>query len=63
MTIVERALELVTNGSRIGHGSGHAAQAFIKALGGPTLPPETAGSGRLELARWLTRRFGEPRLE
>jgi ribose 5-phosphate isomerase A len=33
MTIVERALELVTNGSYIGLGSGHAAQAFIKALG------------------------------
>jgi ribose 5-phosphate isomerase len=33
MTIVERALELVTNGSRIGHGSGRAAQAFVKTLG------------------------------
>jgi len=33
MTIIERALELVTNGSRIGLGSGRAAQAFIKALG------------------------------
>ncbi len=33
MTIVERALELVSNGSRLGLGSGHAAQAFIKALG------------------------------
>lgn len=33
MTIVERALELVTNGSRIGLGSGRAAQAFVKALG------------------------------
>jgi len=33
MTIVERALELVSNDSRIGLGSGHAAQAFIKALG------------------------------
>ena len=33
MTIVERALELVQNGSRIGLGSGRAAQAFIKALG------------------------------
>ena len=33
MTIVERALELVSNGSRIGLGSGHAAQAFVKALG------------------------------
>jgi ribose 5-phosphate isomerase A len=33
MTIVERALELVANGSRIGLGSGRAAQAFIRALG------------------------------
>jgi ribose 5-phosphate isomerase A len=32
MTIVERALELVRDGSRIGLGSGHAAQAFVKAL-------------------------------
>src|SRR5271165_4565053 len=32
MTIVERALELVPNGSRIGLGSGHAAEAFVKAL-------------------------------
>src|SRR5262245_44047065 len=33
MTIIERALELVTSGSRIGLGSGRAAQAFVKALG------------------------------
>jgi ribose 5-phosphate isomerase A len=33
MTIIERALELVTDGSRIGLGSGHAAQAFVRALG------------------------------
>jgi ribose 5-phosphate isomerase A len=33
MTIVERALELVPNASRIGLGSGRAAQAFVKALG------------------------------
>lgn len=33
MTIVERALELVPNGSRIGLGSGRASQAFVKALG------------------------------
>lgn len=33
MTIVDRALELVPNDSRLGLGSGHAAQAFIKALG------------------------------
>jgi ribose 5-phosphate isomerase A len=32
MTIVERALELAANGSRIGLGSGRAAQAFVKAL-------------------------------
>jgi ribose 5-phosphate isomerase A len=34
MTIVERALELVPNGSRIGLGSGRAARAFVNALGG-----------------------------
>jgi ribose 5-phosphate isomerase A len=33
MTIVERALEFVANGSRIGLGSGRAAEAFVKALG------------------------------
>ena len=33
MTIVERALELVCDGLRIGLGSGHAAQAFVMALG------------------------------
>jgi ribose 5-phosphate isomerase A len=33
MTAVERALELVPDGSRIGLGSGRAAQAFVKALG------------------------------
>ena len=32
MTIVERALEMVTNGSRIGLGSGRAARTFVKAL-------------------------------
>ncbi|MFN3653029.1 MAG: DUF1549 domain-containing protein [Armatimonadota bacterium] len=32
-----------------------AARGFPKALGGTTLPPGTEGSGRLELARWLTR--------
>ena len=32
-TIIERALELVPDGSMIGLGSGRAAQAFIKALG------------------------------
>jgi ribose 5-phosphate isomerase A len=33
VTIVERALEFVTDGSRIGLGSGRAAQAFVRALG------------------------------
>jgi len=33
MTIVERALEFVANGSRIGLGSGRAAETFVKALG------------------------------
>ncbi|MDB6171935.1 MAG: Protein of unknown function (DUF1553)/Protein of unknown function (DUF1549)/Planctomycete [Chthoniobacteraceae bacterium] len=32
-----------------------APRGFIKALGGGALPPDTAGSGRLELANWLTR--------
>jgi ribose 5-phosphate isomerase A len=43
MTIVERALELVPNGSRIGLGSGRAAQAFVKALG------ESIRHGRLRV--------------
>jgi ribose 5-phosphate isomerase A len=43
MTIVERALELVPNSSRIGLGSGRAAQAFVKALG------ESIRSGRLRV--------------
>jgi ribose 5-phosphate isomerase A len=33
VTIVERALELVPNGCRIGLGSGRAARAFVEALG------------------------------
>jgi ribose 5-phosphate isomerase A len=33
MTIVERALQLVADGMRIGLGSGRAAEAFVKALG------------------------------
>jgi ribose 5-phosphate isomerase A len=33
MNIVERALELVSNDSRIGLGSGRAAHMFVKALG------------------------------
>lgn len=28
---------------------------FLEVLGGDTLPPESTGSGRLELANWLTR--------
>jgi ribose 5-phosphate isomerase A len=43
MTIVERAMELLTDGTRIGLGSGHAAQAFVKALG------ERIRSGRLRV--------------
>jgi ribose 5-phosphate isomerase A len=43
MTIVERALELVPDGGRIGLGSGRAAQAFVKALG------ERARSGKLNV--------------
>lgn len=33
MTIVDRALEMVADNSQIGLGSGHAAHAFVKALG------------------------------
>ena len=33
MTIVERAVEMMPNGSRIGLGSGRAAEAFVTALG------------------------------
>jgi ribose 5-phosphate isomerase A len=33
MTIFERALQFVTNGSRIGLGSGRAASAFVRLLG------------------------------
>jgi ribose 5-phosphate isomerase A len=43
MTIIERALELVPNDSRIGLGSGRAAQAFVKALG------ERVRNGRLRV--------------
>jgi ribose 5-phosphate isomerase A len=43
MTIIERALELVPNSSRIGLGSGHAAQAFVKAVG------ERLRNGRLHV--------------
>ncbi len=30
-------------------------RGFVEFLGESTLPPDTSGSGRLELARWLTR--------
>jgi ribose 5-phosphate isomerase A len=43
MTIVERALELVPNHSRLGLGSGRAAKAFVKALG------ERIRNGRLRV--------------
>jgi ribose 5-phosphate isomerase A len=43
MTIVERALELVTDGSRIGLGSGRASESFVKALG------ERVRHGRLRI--------------
>jgi ribose 5-phosphate isomerase A len=43
MTIVEKALEFVPDGSRIGLGSGRAAQAFVRALG------ERVRNGRLRV--------------
>jgi ribose 5-phosphate isomerase A len=43
MTIIERVLELVPNDSRLGLGSGRAAQAFVKALG------ERLRNGRLRV--------------
>jgi ribose 5-phosphate isomerase A len=43
MTIVERALELVPDGCRIGLGSGRASQSFVKALG------ECVRKGRLRV--------------
>ncbi len=59
MTIIERALELVADGSRIGLGSGHTAHAFVSALGqrvrsgrlrvqGVPTSEETAGLSRKE---------------
>ena len=33
MTIVERALQFVQDGARLGLGSGRAAESFVKALG------------------------------
>src|SRR5262245_90946 len=44
MTIIERALELVPDGSQIGLGSGRAAQAFVRALG------ECVRLGRLRIS-------------
>jgi ribose 5-phosphate isomerase A len=43
MTIVERAVELMPDNSRIGLGSGRAAEAFVRALG------ERVRSGRLHV--------------
>jgi ribose 5-phosphate isomerase A len=43
MTIIERALQLVADDSRIGLGSGHTAQAFVRALG------ERVRTGRLRV--------------
>jgi len=65
MTIVERALEMIADGSRIGLGSGRAARAFVKALGervrkgglhveGVPTSEETAGLARQEDIPLLT---------
>jgi ribose 5-phosphate isomerase A len=43
MTIIERVLELVSNDSRLGLGSGRASQNFVKALG------ERLRNGRLRV--------------
>ena len=43
MTIVERALELVADDSRVGLGSGRAAEAFVRVLG------ERVRSGQLQV--------------
>ena len=64
MTIVERALELVPDGVRIGLGSGRAARAFVEALG------ERVRAGRFrvggvptsEETAALARRVGVPLL-
>jgi hypothetical protein len=37
------------------HPGDEVPRGFIRVLGGGPLPAETTGSGRLELARWLTR--------
>jgi ribose 5-phosphate isomerase len=51
MTIIERALELVTNDSRIGLGSGHTAQAFVRALGERVRTDAYASAGCLPRRR------------
>src|SRR5438105_4793598 len=64
MTIYERALELLADGARVGLGSGHAAEAFVAALG------ERVRSGRLrahglptsEATAALARQVGIPLL-
>ena len=67
MTIVERALELVSGHTLIGLGSGRAAQAFIRSLGeqvrSGALPLEIQGAGigkgfrhgivKLRCLKWL----------
>jgi ribose 5-phosphate isomerase A len=62
MTIVERALELVTADSTIGLGSGRAAQAFVRALGervrGGTMP--VRGVATSEETAALARKVGIP---
>ena len=37
------------------HPAAETPRGFLTALGGGSLPPETEGSGRLELAQWITR--------
>ena len=37
------------------HPGTETPRGFLTALGGGSLPPETEGSGRLELAQWITR--------
>jgi ribose 5-phosphate isomerase A len=65
MTIVERALEFVPDGARVGLGSGRAARAFVKALGervrtkglrvqGVPTSEETASLARQEAIPLLT---------
>ena len=62
MTIIERAVELVANDSRIGLGSGHTAQAFVKALGQRIRARACASTGCLPRRRRqaLSRKEGIP---